>query len=230
MFTEYPFKIINDHPILMGNGQNILVDTGSPISIHPSGKLVFGENEFTVKSSVPGVSTNYISEKVGCEINGLLGMDIINSMPILFSLKDGVMFLDDDAEYSAHFKMCPLSPMSGGLLAITISVNGKEANMIVDSGAPISYIHRDFVSGLESVGIVNDFSPFIGDFQTETFLCEVDTMVNQDAYSQRFGIPPQAVSMTLGMLNVDGVIGIELFKRYRIQFNNQTVYLPPQGI
>jgi hypothetical protein len=55
-------------------------------------------------------------------------------------------------------------------------------------------------------------------------------MVNQDVYSQRFGIPPQAVSMTLGMLDVDGVIGIELFKRYRIQFNNQTVYLPPQGI
>ena len=230
MFTNCPFKLINDHPILMYNDQNILVDTGSPVSIHPSGSLVIGDNEFSVQSSVPLVSIQYISEKVGCEIHGLLGMDVINSMPTMFSLKDGFMFMDDDAKYSAHFKKFPLSQMSGGLVAITISVNGKEANMIVDSGAPISYIRSDFVVGLESVGIMEDFSPFIGNFQTETFICDVDTMTNQDVYKQRFGIPPQIISMTLDMLNVDGVIGIELFKRNRLQFSNHTVFLLPQRI
>ena len=230
MFTNCPFKLINDHPVLMDNGQNILVDTGSPISIHPSGSLVIGENVFSVQSSVPGVSTDYISEKVGCDIHALLGMDIINRIPTTFSLQDGVMSLDDDARYPNHFKSFPLGLLSGGLVAITINVNGQEANMIVDSGAPISYIRPDFLSGLESAGVMDDFSPFIGEFQTETFICEVGTMVNQGVYSQRFGIPPQVVSMTLGLLNVDGVIGIELFKRYRIQFNNHIVFLPPQGI
>lgn len=230
MFTNCPFKLINEHPILMYKGQNILVDTGSPVSIHPSGSFVIGDNEFSVQSSAPFVSIQYISEKVGCEIHGLLGMDVINSMPMMFSLKDGSMFFDDDAEYSTHFKKFPLSLLSGGLVAITISVNGKEANMIVDSGAPISYIRSDFVAGLESAGIMEDFSPFIGNFQTDTFICEVDTMMNQNVYKQRFGIPPQIISMTLDMLNVDGVIGIELFKRKSLQFNNQTVFLLPQGI
>ena len=230
MFTNCPFKLINDHPVLMVNGKNILVDTGSPVSIHPSGSIVIGENEFSVMSSFPGVSTDYISEKVGCEIHALLGMDIINRMPTMFSLKDGFMFFDDDAKYTNHFKKFPLSPLSGGLVAITISVNGQDANMIVDSGAPISYIRPNFLSGLESAGIMDDFSPFYGDFQTETFICEVDTMVNQGVYSQRFGIPPQVISMTFDLLKVDGVIGIELFKHYRIQFNNHTVFLPPQGI
>ena len=181
MFTNCPFKLINDHPILMDNGQNILVDTGSPISIYPSGILAIGENGISVQSSVPSVSTNYISEKVGCEIHALLGMDIINRMPTLFSLKDGLMFLDDDANYPNHFKTYPLSPLSGGLVAITISVNGQEANMIVDPGAPISYIRPEFLSGLASAGVMDDFSPFIGDFHTETFICEVDTLVGQGA-------------------------------------------------
>lgn len=200
MFTDCSIKLINDHLIITDNGQNILVDTGSPVSFHPSGSIGFGENEFAVHSSIPGVSTAYLSEKVGCEMHGLLGMDIINRMPMLFSLKDGFVLFDDDARYLNHFKMYPLEPSSGGLVAITVSVNGKSANMIIDSGAPISYIHPSFVSGLECVGIMDDFSPFIGNFQTETFVCEVDTLTGQEKYRQRFGIPPQTVSMTLDML------------------------------
>ena len=228
MFAECPIKVINDHLILTDNGQDILIDTGSPISFHPLGNLIIGDNDFSVQSCIPGVSTQYLSEKVGCEIQGLLGMDIINSMPTLFNLKKCFILIDDNTEYPNHFKNCPLSPLAGGLVAIIISVNGKEAKMIVDSGAPISYIRHDFLSGLESAGIMDDFSPFIGNFQTDTFVCEVDTLTHQNVYRQRFGIPPQVISITLELLNVDGVIGIELFKQYRLQFKNQTVFLPPQ--
>lgn len=200
MFTDCSIKLINDHLVITDNGQNILVDTGSPVSFHPSGSIGFGENVFAVHSSIPGVSTAYLSEKVGYEMHGLLGMDIINRMPMQFSLKDGFVLFDDDARYLNHFKMYPLESSSGGLVAITVSVNGKSANMIIDSGAPISYIHPSFVSGLECVGIMDDFSSFIGNFQTETFVCEVDTLTGQEKYRQRFGIPPQTVSMTLDML------------------------------
>ena len=200
MFTDCSIKLINDHLVITDNGQNILVDTGSPVSFHPSGSIGFGENVFAVHSSIPGVSTAYLSEKVGYEMHGLLGMDIINRMPMQFSLKDGFVLFDDDARYLNHFKMYPLEPSSGGLVAIIVSVNGKSANMIIDSGAPISYIHPSFVSGLECVGIMDDFSSFIGNFQTETFVCEVDTLTGQEKYRQRFGIPPQTVSMTLDML------------------------------
>ena len=200
MFTDCSIKLINDHLVITDNGQNILVDTGSPVSFHPSGSIGFGENVFAVHSSIPGVSTAYLSEKVGYEMHGLLGMDIINRMPMQFSLKDGFVLFDDDARYLNHFKMYPLEPSSGGLVAIIVSVNGKSANMIIDSGAPISYIHPSFVSGLECVGIMDDFSSFIGNFQTETFVCEVDTLTGQEKYRQRFGIPPQIVSMTLDML------------------------------
>ena len=230
MFTECTIKLENDHLIVADNEQNILVDTGSPISFHPSGVLFLGQEQYSAHSSIPGVSIQYLSEKVGCEIHGLLGMDIINRGATMFSLKNGFMFFDDDAEYLNHFKIFPLGSLSGGLTAITISVNGRTANMIIDSGAPISYIHPNFVKGLECTGIMDDFSPFIGNFQVETFVCEVDTLTGQEIYSQKFGIPPQIISLTLSQLKVDGIIGIELFKRYRLQFKNRIVHLPPQGI
>lgn len=226
MFAKCLIKLINNHLILMDNGQNILIDTGSPVSIHPSGTLVIGENEFSVQSNVPCVSPQYISEKVRYEIHGLLGMDIINRMPTFFDLTKEVMLLDDETEYPNHFKKYPINPMAGGFVAITILVNGRNANMIVDSGAPISYIRPEFLSGLECVEILEDFSPFIGKFQTETYDCEVDTLTHSGTYIQRFGIPPQIISMTFDLLQIDGVIGIELFKRYRLQFKDKTIYSP----
>ena len=232
MFANCKIKLINDHLIIQDK-QNILVDTGSPISFHPLGVLHIGENDIPVSKRIPGVTTTYLSEKVGLEINGLIGMDIINSFPVLISLKNGFFFLDDDAEYATHFHMFPLPPIAGGLIAVTLQVNHRKANMIVDTGAKISYIHPIFTSGMESCGSRDDFSPYVGNFKTETYMCEVNTLIcstNNRVYSQLFGTPPEIISMTLQQLNVDGIIGIDLFKRFRLQIRNSVLYLPPQGI
>lgn len=232
MFTDCKLSLINDHLVIQGN-QNILVDTGSPMSFHPSGVLVLKDNRINVHNNIPGVSAQYLSEKVGYEIHGLLGMDVINAYPTLICLKDGFFFLDDDAVYTSHFRMYPLSDLAQGLIAITVSVNGKSANMIVDTGAKISYIHPRFTAGMEPNETLDDFSPYIGDFQTDTFLCEVDSMVDGSpfrTYVQRFGNPPQIISMTLQLMGVDGIIGIDLFKRFRLQIRNLVLFLPPQGI
>ena len=222
MFATLKIELVNDHIIIVDNGQRILMDTGSPLSFHPTGHLSFGENRFEVLPEIPSVSTQYLSDKVGCEIDGILGMDVINLQPVTISLKDGLLLWDDDAVYPSCFQRYPLSALVGGFLAITVSVNHRRANLIVDTGAFISYIHPDFVSGLTSEGVMDDFSPFVGDFQTETFLCEVDTL-GHGTYSQVFGVPPQMISMSLEALNVDGVIGLDLFKRYRLQIKEGNV-------
>lgn len=230
MSTKCSIKLVNNHLIITENGQNIIVDTGSPVSFHPSGNLVFGENLIPVQTYYAAVTPEYLSEKVGCEIHGMLGMDIIGSIPILFDLKNGQMVLDDNAVYTNHFIKYPPGQSEGRYIAITISVNGNTANVILDTGAPISYILPGFVAGLECVEIMNDFSPLYGgDFKTKTFNCEVDTQTGHERYSQRFGVPPQEVSKTLEGYNIDGIIGIEQFKRFKLQIRNGIVYLPPQG-
>ena len=231
MFANCSIKLINDHIVI--DNQKILIDTGSPISFHPSGVLCIGENRFDVPQSIPGVTQQYLSEKVGCDIAGILGMDVINMAPTLISLKDRIMFFDDDAVYHNQFKMYPLSKLAGGLFAITIAVNSQIANMIVDTGAPISYILPKFLNGLNPQMRKEDFSPLIGNFDTETYLCEVDcieVLSPSRNYEQLFGIPPHAIAMTLNYLKVDGIIGVDLFKQYRLQLRNGILYFPPQGI
>lgn len=232
MFTKCSIKLINDH-IVIDDNQKIIIDTGSPISFNPSGFLVIGENRFVVPHKIPHVSLQYLSEKVGCEIEGLLGMDVMNKTSTLISLKNDFLFLDDDTAYPSHFQMYPLSILASGLIAITISVNHQNANLLVDSGAPISYIGPKFLNGLTPEMTKEDFSPFIGEFMTDIYMCEIDFLENTYAngtFKLFFGIPPKVISMTLAKLNIDGIIGVDLFKQFRLQLRNGVLHLPPQGI
>ena len=225
-------QLVNNHIVIDGN-QTILVDTGSPISFHPSGILKYEEICFEVMTNIPEVSLQYLSEKVGCKIDGIMGMDIINRFSTLISLKDNWMFINDDAVYHSHFRMYSLPSIAGGLFAVTIIVNHHKANLIVDTGAPISYIQSKFLNGLEGVESMNDFSPYIGNFITDTYLCEVDYLIDAaliQNHTIRFGIPPDIISQTLTLLNVDGIIGVDLFKEFRLQIKDRKLYVPPQGI
>lgn len=223
MLTIYPIKTVNNH-IILDNGQNILVDMGSPVSFHNSGILVLGDTQINVRNSLPMISTKFLSDNIGCKIYGLLGVDHMNKVPTSIRLNDGIMVFDDDAPYSTQFQMYPLSRMAGGLLAITMLVNHKKVNMVVDTGAQISYIREEFISGLELDKTMDDFSPYNSSFKTDTYICETDTLIGHPAFSQRFGIPPKEILSILDLFQADGIIGIDLFRRYDLQIRGGALY------
>ena len=223
MLTNCPIKTVNNH-IILDNGQNILVDMGCPVSFHNSGILVLGETRINVFSSLPMVSAEFLSEKIGCQIDGLIGMDLMNRVPTSIRLNDGIMIFDDDARYSIQFQMYPLSRMAGGLLAITMSVNHKKVKMVVDTGAQISYIREEFLSGLALDKTMEDFSLYNSRFPTDTYICKTDTLIGSPAFSQRFGIPPKEILSILDLFQADGIIGIDLFRRYDLQIRGGALY------
>lgn len=69
-----------------------------------------------------------------------------------------MLFIDDNANYAPSFK----GTLAQGLIAIEMLVNKRALRMIVDTGAPISYIKRTIVAGLAPVREVEDFNPLIG--------------------------------------------------------------------
>ena len=223
MLTKCPIKTVNNH-IIIDDGQNILVDMGSPASFHRSGIIVLGETQTNVSSSLPMLSTEFLSVNIGCRIDGLLGMDLMNKVPTSIRLNDGIMIFDDDARYSIQFQMYPLSKLSFGLLAIRMSVNHKEAKMVVDTGAQISYIREEFTSGLELDKRMDDFSPYNCSFKTDTYICETNALIGHLAFSQRFGIPPKEILSILDLFQADGIIGIDLFRRYDLQIRGGALY------
>lgn len=225
LFIDFPIKLINDH-IIIDNEQRLVFDTGSPLSFHKSGTISIGER-IEVSTSVPGITNNYLSEKIGCDVYGLIGMDIISKIPTLISVKDGFVFFNDDAKYYDRFVRCHNNT---GLLCVNLKINGRIARMIVDSGAKVSYINSDYVAGMEAEDCAYDYSPYIGDFQTSLYNCKTELLVCGITYEQPYGTPPPLLAALLGQYGVDGIIGIELFKRFRIEISGGELFLPPQGI
>ena len=225
-FVSFPIKIINDY-IFIDNEQKIILDTGSPLSFHKSGNIFIG-GKIEVLTSLPEISGNYLSEKIGCEVYGLIGMDIISSLPTFISVKDGFVFFNDDAKYYNRFVRCHHN--NTGLLSVNLRINGKIAKMLVDSGAKVSYINSDYVVGMVAGDCVYDYSPYIGDFQTSLYNCKTELLVCDIMYEQQYGTPPPMLTTLLNQYGVDGIIGIELFKRFRVQIKGGEMYFPPQGI
>ena len=225
-FVSFPIKIINDH-IIIDNEQKIILDTGSPLSFHKSGTISIAE-KIKVPTSLVGISDTYLSERIGCDVYGLIGMDIISKFPTLISVKNDFLLFNDYTPYSAdRFVKCHNNT---GLLCVKLMINGRFARMIVDSGAKVSYISNDYVAGMVADDCTCDFSPYIGDFQTSLYNCKTELIGCDVTYEQQYGTPPALLATLLHQYGVDGIIGIELFKKFRILIKGGEMYFPPQGI
>jgi len=221
----YKVKLKNDH-LLIDDHQEILIDTGSPTSFHDTGRIELCGNSFSVPKSILNVTSEYLSTEVGCDIHGLLGMDIISKHPILFDLRYNLIFLDDDAQYYSYL---PSYKLPYNLICVEIKVNGKSVRLIVDTGAKISYIDESIVEGLNPVDTKQDFSPLFGHFSTTIYKCDIEFLENRPV-TLMFGVPPFLLSNFLSSMNVQGILGLDFFKLYRLQIRDNVLYFPPQGI
>ena len=72
----------NKHFLVKDSAGFILLDTGSPSSFHKKGVIsVFGRS-YNVPTGIMHVNASFLTDKVGCDISGLLGMDIRNCKEI----------------------------------------------------------------------------------------------------------------------------------------------------
>ena len=222
-------ELKNGH-IVIGDGEGVVIDTGSPASFHQSGCIIIGDEPISVPQSYSGVTCEYLSEQIGCEINGLIGMDIINTHCVTISLKDELLFFNDDAEYVSFEEV---KHNNEGLIIVGIMINNVYAKMIVDSGAKISYASNSIVEKGRYVCNADDFSPYFGKFDTPLYACQIDPLLNtmnEVSYEFNFGIPPKELSIVLEKNGVDGILGVDFFKRYRLQIKDGKMFFPPQGI
>lgn len=221
-------KLINNH-IVIDDGQNLILDTGSPYSFHSSGKIHICGKSISVPTSLTSVSSEYLRNNVYDKAEGLLGMDVINEYPFTLSIKDDFVIIGDDVKSYQTLPKLNISPFVG----LQLLINGHHANMIVDSGAKLSYIDSRFTIGLHSIGHEKDFSPYIGEFIIELFNCETvlpNLYIGKISYVQKYGTPPPMLSAMLCQLHVDGILGVDFFKQFRLHLRECQLFFPPQGI
>ena len=99
-----------------------------------------------------------------------------------------------------------------------------EVKVLIDTGAPTSYVMSPLTDGLSAVDNVTDFNPMVpgGTFETPIFEFPVSFAGQQ--FDMRAGHLPFLIRATLSLLGVDGVIGMELLRRRPLLFANGGVW------
>jgi hypothetical protein len=95
--------------------------------------------------------------------------------------------------------------MSGlGVPIVPLRINGREAEAVFDTGAPLSYVAADMVAGLTAHDERDDFLPGFGAFRTPVY--HVDVAIGARQWTLECGVLPPLLQMALGLLCPSGVI------------------------
>ena len=84
MKRTFDINLVDGHLLISDNGNTILVDTGSPVTVHQGNILSFLGRDFAVYTSIMGDGIDKLSKLAGFEFNTLLGMDILSQYRLVF--------------------------------------------------------------------------------------------------------------------------------------------------
>ena len=208
--NEYDIRLSRGHVLIDGGEGLLLVDTGSPMSFHELGRIRLCGGEYRVPASLPGAGADYVSDKVGERVAGLVGMDILGPLGVRVDVPGGKLTFYPSTEGTAPVP----SGVSGlGYVFADMTVAGRPARVILDTGAPVSYISPSFTEGLVAVDHVTDFNPMVPGDTFETPIFEFPASFAGCDFQMRAGHLPGLFTGMLSMLGVDGVVGMEIFGR-----------------
>ena len=225
---EYKVFIVNKH-LLLENGQGLLlVDTGSPTSLHRDGYIdIAGARHDNVPQSCIGVSTQYLTEKVGVEVAGLLGMDIMIGYQVRIDLPNGAISFEKLDNVLPQCRQVERFNMMG-IPGIVATVKGRTARLLFDIGAPVSYMGNGFLAGTPVVDTVEDFSPLTGGGSYSVDLHMLNTELAGEEFEVAYGGMPPTIAMLLNAYGVDGIIGYDLMERYCVVIDAGDFRFPVQ--
>ena len=204
-------EIFNGHPIINDGENTILIDTGSPATIHDDGIINFCSTAYICSKNYMGLTVAKVSEMLGKNISALLGTDILSNYKILFDYNNKVVTFHEQ-EVRFEGEDTPISNFMG-IPVIALSIDGQELNFFLDTGAKLSYLPASITSKYSSIGTEEDFYPEIGKFDTECF--EISTSIGNKKFIVKYGNLPALLQMSLMLGGTDGIIGFDFFNHFK---------------
>ena len=225
MKRTFDINLVDGHLLISDNGNTILVDTGSPVTVHQEDTLSFLGREFPVHTSIMGDRVESLCKLSGIEFTTLLGMDILSQYRVVFDYENRELTFLTDEEAGMEGTTVPLVNVMGGVKAICLEINGQPLKMAIDTGAPLSYVDRIVTDDFESIGEKEDFHPMAGRYTTPIFKLEAEFCGKR--FTGTYGNLPTMMGLSLKLGGLDGVVGYDFFKSFKVlfDFRNSVVVL-----
>lgn len=224
MTKTFDIDFYDGHLIINNDGQKVLVDTGSPVSIGRSNHFLFMDQEHNCMTSYLGQDINAFAEMIGYDIDVLMGMDVIGNYNMLTDYKSAkVTFSTEDIPFES---VCIISiAQTKGVFFVVLKVKGEDVRLFLDTGAKISYIAETYTSGETAIEVLEDFYPMIGQFTTPIYAMEAS--IGGQSFPVKFGKLPKLIALPLQMVGIEGIIGYDLFSKYKVllDFHNNRMLL-----
>ena len=95
---------------------------------------------------------------------------------------------------------------------IPVQATGNNINLILDTGAHISYLNPEFVN-VDTLNLrkTTDFNPILGNFEV-SLVDHFSYAINEIQLDHEIGLAPSNLANMLRQMSVAGVFGYELFK------------------
>lgn len=201
-----PIKLQNGHLFVEINGGVWLLDTGAPTSFGESDNITIGEYTMKLANSYMGLTAKKLSAYIGMECSGLIGTDILNKFDHIIDVSGGTHTISSGVLHCTGHEL-PLTWFMD-IPIIQANIKGNDYNLFFDTGAQIGYLQEDIIHSFEPAGIMDDFCPGIGQFQTDTYY--VPVALDESTYKLRCGTLPVILGLTLNMAGVSGIIGNQI--------------------
>ena len=214
----YMFKsdIFNGHIVIKDNNNLILIDTGSPITIHISESLELCSETYICQTHSLGLTPSKLSEMVGMELTTLLGVDIISKYKLLLDYKQNMVSFHKDPV--AAISDCDKNQIEietlMGIPIIKLIIDDKPLKFFLDTGAKLSYLSNNHTQNYKSIYKEEDFYPSIGKFETDCF--KIQVIFENEKFDVIFGNLPPLLQMPLMIGGIDGIIGYDFFMAFKI--------------
>lgn len=221
---EYKVEIHDNCVIAEVKNKKIFIDTGAPSSFGNCSELkILGKN-YNLSDEFMGVSVEEIGKVLGTEIDMLLGMDVLKDLNFMVSFDKKIIRFSLEP-----FEMDGINiPVDFFMNIPTININMDNSNIDVffDTGAKISYFPSSLTENYKKIGMIKDFHPMIGEFETETY--EVPVVFGEQKINMITGNLPSFFERML--FGAEGIMGNDIFRYFDICFNfkNNSLILSPK--
>lgn len=200
--SALPLILKNGHLFVELDGNLWLFDTGAPTSFGDDGTVTIAGEEIELGHDYMGLSANTLSGYVEIQCRGLLGADVLGRFDHLLDCAEGRLLISKE-QLTHEGQALPVEEFMG-VPIVGVEIAGRAYRMFFDTGAQVSYWQDDALTGYPEAGVVSDFYPGVGAFETDSH--QVPVRVGEMDFTLRCGRLPALLGATLMMAGTHGIL------------------------